>query len=851
MIPKSLGTIAAHIGIDDSGVDRGVRTALSKLEGMQKKISQSGWGMIKIGLVIAAPLTLATKTFAAFDDAMRATQAVTQASVEEFKLLTEQAKFLGRTTSYTARQVAEADVVLGRAGQNVGAAIEPILNLARATGTDLSMAALYASSTLNAFELEADQMTRVTDVLVAGANNAAQTLEELGQSMVYAAPIAKDFGLTLEQTTKYISAMADVGIRGSMAGTSLRMAMIQLSKSDVGTKIKNTLGVDVIDQATSNTKDLMVILNEMTAAMDDMSMGIAKRRALFADIVGARAVSGVLKLATRDIDKLSVAIDNSGGVAQKTAKDMDAGLGGSLRILWSAVEGLTIAMGEGLDKSLQGVAELITTKILGPLTKFIERNKWLIITIGSIAVALITWGTALVTLSTIIKMVTVTMKYYQAVMIATKTTAFALAATFSILGIALMGIAVVASLVSQEFKKMEEINREVSKAIIKSGDEKRAKDLLMMKRLQQLAEQDKLNNEQTKEATNLITTLNKKYTNLGISINGVTGKIEGLTKGQERFNNAMRAAAITEIQTELKKVTSDTEKYNAEMVRLSGFWPNIWVGSAGKSKEIKEIEEFRDKSLSRQLVLQTRLNALKMDTGLSKKEQEDLQTRIDRETNAAAEASETVMAWEQKIQDLKLNNIEDESKRALAEIDLRYERELEKAKINKEITDLITKAKEVEVAQAVREAQKLKDDLAKDELAKVQTLEQRIDMIKARGIKDEHAKRIAEITARYKYELEEAKGNIELIKKLEEARQLELKQVADDEKAATEKNILLPKAVEKGTAAAFSAVLQQENDPAKDTAKNTKKIAQLMEEEKRRKTKTVPIWQPPVLNLGL
>ena len=164
MIPKSLGTATAYIKTDAAGIAHGCNVAIKKMQGFQKKLKSSGLATIKLGVVMAAPMAMATKVFASFDDQMRETQAVTGATGEAFERMTEQAKFLGRTTSFTARQVASATTELGRAGfavKEIQAAVPAVLNLARATGTDLTEATTIASSTLRAFGLDAGEMTHI------------------------------------------------------------------------------------------------------------------------------------------------------------------------------------------------------------------------------------------------------------------------------------------------------------------------------------------------------------------------------------------------------------------------------------------------------------------------------------------------------------------------------------------------------------------------------------------------------------------------------------------------------------------------------------------------------------------
>ena len=834
MIPSSLGTIAAHIAIDDSGIDRGVNTAMNKLEGMQKKIRQSGFGMIKIGLVIAAPLALATKTFAAFDDAMRATQAVTQASAEEFKELTAQAKFLGRTTSYTARQVAEADLVLGRAGQNVGKTIGPILNLARATGTDLAQAADYASNILNAFGLKAGQMERVADVLVTGSNNAAQTLGDLGQSMVYASKVAEQFGLSLEQTTKYISAMADVGIKGSMAGTSLRMAMLQLTKGDVQEKLRKGLGVEVVDQATGEMKDLLVILNEMTVSIKKMGMGPAKKLEIFTDTFGARAMAGMLALSSKNFDKLNKAMANAGNTAAKVAKDMDAGIGGSLRMLWSAVEGTTIAIGEALAPTLSKLSSAFIA-VLSIITPLIENHKWLIQILGYLAAGLLIYGTGLVAIS----FKTVVLAFATKGLVASLgLLRFALALAISPLGILIGILAAIAYATGAFSREVVELTK-VDMKRAEKVKQQNAESKMQIERLEQLRNKEKLNNEEMEEAIDLVNTLNDKYGGLGINIDEATGKITGLTEAYKKMSEESRERELFAINDNIAKLTSNADKLIKSLDNVNLFQSLFTGVESDTLKQIDEIYKQRDVLLDQKVAF------------LKPKEDKTLEEKIAAESRALIVAAEQSQAWIEKVQDLKLGNIEDETKKTLAEIDLRYKREIAKAEENKVLIDLINKARAIEVAQATTEANKAKAKQAEEELSKVQSLEQRIDMIKARGLKDEHARKIAEINTRYKYELEQAKGNAELIKKLGEAKQLELSQVAQEAEVTAENKPLLPAAVEKGTAEAFSAVIRQESDPAKNTAKNTGEMVK--EQKKTNEFLKYNLQQsaPTILSLGL
>ena len=379
------GKAYVRLYTDSSEYLRGLKSAENKLRDFGSKVGSIGSSMARMATVAALPIALSTKTFADFQDQMLAVQAVSQATGKDFERLYDQAKQLGATTSFTAGQVAGGQLSLARMGFNpaeIEASIPGVLNLARATGTDLAQAADIAAGTLRAFSLEAGEMNRVSDVLVATANNSAQTLDDLGESMKYVAPVAYQYGLSVEQTAKALGVLANLQIKGTMAGTSLRQVMLQLTDPAIQKQLE-AQGVQILDN-TGNLRPLGDVMIDVGRAMAKMTD--AGRLALGKDLFGQRAVTAGLTLATQQFDGLSKAIDNANGVAARTAATMDSGLGGVLRILKSAIEGVQIAIGEAVT---QQMTEWGTnaTEIAAKTKAWIDNNKELIVAFTSLVAA--------------------------------------------------------------------------------------------------------------------------------------------------------------------------------------------------------------------------------------------------------------------------------------------------------------------------------------------------------------------------------------------------------------------------------------------------------------------------------
>ena len=388
---------AAYIELyaNDNKLVRGLNRAQKRLKAFGSSVQRIGARLTGIGTGLAAGFAISTRVFAGFDDRMRQVRAVTGATEAQFQSLREEAKRLGRTTSFTAGQVAEAMTELGRAGfkpEAILSSTEAVLALARATSTELPRATEIAGAALRGFALPVDQMARVTDVLTATANGSAQTLDDLAEALKPVAPIAVEAGASIEETAAAIAVLANNGIKGSLAGNALARAYKNLSKESNQTQLRK-IGVEAVD-AQGNLRPLADILNDLAKATK--GLGSAQRLSIFETLFG-RGQAAALKLASSAaaFDELQAQIENSAGLAVKTAEEMDAGIGGSFRKLLSAVEGIAIAIGEAIQKPVRRAADAIT-KIAGWITNLINQNRKLVVTILKLTAVVIGVGIALV-----------------------------------------------------------------------------------------------------------------------------------------------------------------------------------------------------------------------------------------------------------------------------------------------------------------------------------------------------------------------------------------------------------------------------------------------------------------------
>lgn len=388
------GRAFVELGVSDR-LTAGLRKAQRRLQAFGDRVRAVGARLTAISAGIGAGFVISTRIFAGFDDRMRVVRAVTGATEQQFESLREEAKRLGRTTSFTAGQVADAMTELGRAGfdpQAILDSTESVLALARATNTELPRATEIAGAALRGFNIPATEMGRVSDVLTATANKSAQTLEDLFEAFKPVAPLAVETGESIEDVAAAIGILANNGIKGSLAGNALARAYKNLSNEARQAELRR-IGVEAVD-ASGNLRPLADILNDLAKATQ--GLGSAERLAIFETLFG-RGQAAALKLASsaQAFDVLRDEIRRSAGIALQTADQMDAGIGGAFRRLLSAAEGIAIAIGEAIEQPVRRAADALS-KIAGWITMVVNRNRELIATIAKVTAIVFGVGLALV-----------------------------------------------------------------------------------------------------------------------------------------------------------------------------------------------------------------------------------------------------------------------------------------------------------------------------------------------------------------------------------------------------------------------------------------------------------------------
>ena len=394
------GRAYVEVTAETSKLRANLNAAQAQLKDFGKSCQGLGRDMMALGGALSLPFVLAEKSFAGFDDKMRLVQAVTSATGEQFDELTRTAQRLGRETSFTAQQVADAMIGLGRMGFNpseITSAIDSVLNLSRATGTDLSESADIAANSLRIFGMEAGKMSKVADILTATANGSAQTLTDLFEGLKMAGPQAAAAGENLNELCASLGVMANMGIKGSLAGTALRKAYVQFADTKIQAILREG-GVEATD-SSGNLRKMAAVMRDVAAAT--AKMPTAERLSFMKDVFDVRGMMSGLSLAgnIEDLDKFLARLRDVSGQANETARAMDKGIGGSFRLFQSAVEGTMNAVGEALTETLKPMTDRITA-VINEFTKWVIANKGVVTAIAATVASVGTLGAALFAVGT-------------------------------------------------------------------------------------------------------------------------------------------------------------------------------------------------------------------------------------------------------------------------------------------------------------------------------------------------------------------------------------------------------------------------------------------------------------------
>jgi TP901 family phage tail tape measure protein len=355
---------------------------LRGIDGTAEKAGRSMGQNLAAGLAAAGigrALRGITMQAATFEGELRKAAAI-EGSEGSFGILKKEIEAVASAAAGTPTEVAALATALSRAGfsaKETTDALRGIVRGAEATSVTFEEMGSIAADNLRSFGLQTNETARVVDVLTQTAFKSNQTVLDLGESMKYAAPIARNLGVPLEDLAAVMGLLANNGIRGSDAGTALRTGLTRLQIAAGGadseiasltrgnvqlTKAMATLGSEILD-TNGKLRPLDQVLNGLRNSLSGLSATdqAILAKALFGTEAGSK-FQALLNSTEGQVRQMFAAIRDSDGVAEKTQKQMQ-GFGYSVKVLGGNFEYLTNQIGGAIGLALKPFVDVLNAAI--------------------------------------------------------------------------------------------------------------------------------------------------------------------------------------------------------------------------------------------------------------------------------------------------------------------------------------------------------------------------------------------------------------------------------------------------------------------------------------------------------
>lgn len=316
-----------------------------------------------------------------FEESMSTVEALSGASAEELAALSAEAKELGATTKFTAKESADAMTYMAMAGWDASdmlSGMDGVLQLAAASGEDLASVSDIVTDSLSAFGLTAKDTAHFSDVLAAAATNSNTNVAIMGETFKMSASVAGALGYSVEDVAVAVGLMANSGVKGSIAGTALKNTFngllegVTLTGAAFGEYEYSAVKADgTMKDFGSTIEELRGYFNQMTEAERvNNAMTIAGER-------GYNGLLAILNATDEDYASLTASINNCSGAAAKMAAIKMDNMNGQLTLAKSAWDALKMSIGEQFTPVMSKLYE-IAAKVFSGLSAFVDRHPALI-----------------------------------------------------------------------------------------------------------------------------------------------------------------------------------------------------------------------------------------------------------------------------------------------------------------------------------------------------------------------------------------------------------------------------------------------------------------------------------------
>jgi len=375
---------AALKGLKDAGP--GIDAAWG---GLKKTVQVATKAMVAAGTAAAAASTAAIGVGRNFEAAMSSWAATASATEEDYRKAEAAAMEMGRKTSKTASESANALEYMALAGWSVEDSIKGlpgILRLSEASGLDLARTSDLVTDSMSAAGVTVDQLAGYLDIAAMANNKSNQTAEQLMEAFIGVGGVMHGLNVPIEETAAALGMMANRGIKGSEAGNALSAIMANLTTgTGKAGKMMDKIGLHAFD-AEGKFKGLRGVLEELTEITSEMTE--EERNATLAAIGGKQHIDALNDLmaglntevseGVTEWDALADALGGADGALERMAATKMDNLAGDMQIFASAAEDAGIRFYKNFQEPLRAGVQAGTELIYQFSENVIENmDEWI------------------------------------------------------------------------------------------------------------------------------------------------------------------------------------------------------------------------------------------------------------------------------------------------------------------------------------------------------------------------------------------------------------------------------------------------------------------------------------------
>lgn len=343
------------------------RTMMNDMNTWNRGIQMSASNTMDFGMQLVGGMARAYKYSAGVQNEVWTASKIAGATIAEQREMLQLAKDVNEITPLTASDVASGQRYLAMAGNKFDA-IKEMIGPASKLASIFTMpvgqkggVADLMTNIMSMYQIPMGEAARVTDDLYTAVTNANISLTDLAQSISYAGADMATAGVDLRQTAAAIGVLGDMGIQGSMAGTSLanmirylQLSLVNQKKKGYNALVNLGLSPDEFFDAQGNLIDLYTIYQKFAKAAVDLPSRI--ETPTFFNIFGVRGNRGMLPV-LRDIasgrdkmGKILATYDQNIGAVNRLNEERLKTDAGVIDQFESSIENLTVTAGAALGR---------------------------------------------------------------------------------------------------------------------------------------------------------------------------------------------------------------------------------------------------------------------------------------------------------------------------------------------------------------------------------------------------------------------------------------------------------------------------------------------------------------------